>query len=276
MKYRWLIENRKSVREFKETDVHNEILQELMDYGLQIKSPFKVSTKFILIEDGWEKKDVLRGRTGYGGHPVYAPHYIGILSEEKDEFLQNAGYIMEELLLKAVSLELGTCWISVVNQEETKEALGIDSSDHLVALAAIGYPKGHIPYTPKSTSLRMSLNEFIFHKRWDQKPWIEELEMRGLAKILYHIRMAPSWQNLQPWKLIVDDNEIILVVGQENSNTNSKNLLIDAGIMMLYMERIFNEEGLVAKWSLYEEALKKDYEIYSIPKEYHIIGSLHI
>lgn len=272
MRYRWLIENRKSVRQFKEAAVSQEALKELMEYSQQIKGLVDVKTKFQLIDQGWEKSQLLKGKVGYGGNPIDAPYFIALLSQEGDHYLENAGYMMEELLLKAVSLDLATCWVSIGGQE-VKEALGIDSPHQVVALAAIGYPEGQFPYTPKSTTMRVSLNEFVFHRRWDQKPWIEELEMRGLARIFYHIRMAPSWKNSQPWKLILNENEIILVVERESTQGNP---LLDAGIMMLYMERMFNEEGMVAKWSLHNKEKRKEYEAYGIPKNYQIVGSLYI
>lgn len=57
---------------------------------------------------------------------------------------------------------------------------------------------------------------------------------------------------------------------------SKKDLLLDAGIMMLYMENAFKEAGLSAKWSIYKEELDGDFSGYNIPSEYQIIGTLHI
>ncbi|WP_026476914.1 nitroreductase family protein [Alkaliphilus transvaalensis] len=275
MRYRWLIENRISTRDFQELAVDRDKFLQLISYSGEIEGLIpEIKTQFIFIADGKKKTKYLEGKVGYGGHLVTAPHYVGLVSEVKPQHLQNASYQMEELLLKATELDLGSCWLSIEDGDKLKKHLDLNIDGELVALAAIGYPKLHKPYTPKSTSTRMALHEFVYFEKWGTKPITEDIEMRGLANILYHTRMAPSWKNQQPWKLIIDGEEIILVVGGED--VPEKNLLLDSGIMMLYLERIFNEAGFKVKWQLYDDDLKEDYEKYCIPDNYRIIGSLYI
>ncbi len=274
MRYRWLIENRISVRQFQNTQVDRTKLLQLMNYSEEIEGLVEgINTQFIFITDGVQKRDILEGNAGYDGHLIYAPHYIAILSDEKPLYLQNAGYMMEELLLKATELDLGTCWLTVEDGESLKKQLEMKATGRLVALAAIGYPKTRIPFTPKSTSTRIPLEKFVYFKKWGEIPSTEHLELRGLINVLYHTRMAPSWKNQQPWKLLIDGSEIILVVG--GNTIPEKSLLLDSGIMMLYLQRIFNEAGFTVKWIPYDN--KKNYHSkYNIPKEYQIIGSLNI
>lgn len=271
-----LIENRKSVREYQNKQLTASDFRIFEEFLKEIKVlQNDIAINFAFIQDGWKKENILKGRAGYVGNPVLSPNYIALLSDQKDGYLINTAYILEQIVLKAVELGIGSCWLSVENDPSgLKKDLGIDKPGELVAMIALGYPKMHIPFTKKSASSRIAIQDFVFNKVWGKTVYHEELEMMGIEKILYNIRLAPSWANLQPWRLIIDNDQIVLAVGGEA--VNKKHLMLDAGIMMLYMERAFNEEGLVAKWSIYKEELDGDYSEYNIPPEYQIVGTLHI
>ncbi|MBM7614992.1 nitroreductase family protein [Alkaliphilus hydrothermalis] len=275
MRYRWLIENRISVRDFRDIHVDKSKMIQLINYSEGIKGLLEdIKVDFIFVSDGKIKRNLLKGKVGYKGHIVEAPHYIVMTSEEKPQYLQNASYMMEELLLKANELDLGTCWLTVEDEEGLRKDLELTNAGKIVAMAALGYPKGRVPFTPKSTSTRISLYEFVYHEKWGEEPKENELESRGLMNILYHIRMAPSWKNQQPWRLIIDGEKLILVVGGEE--IPQKSLLLDSGIMMLYLERIFNEAGIRVRWELYDDDLENIYETYNIPKDYKVVGCLRL
>jgi len=269
MDYRGLIENYRSIRAFKRESVSQEILKELDQFSKSLRGISEINTQFKIINNGWNVAQVLEGRAGYRGKPVQGPHYVALLSETKGAYLQNGGYIMEALLMKARSMGLGVCWVSVEGPE-VKAALSIEDSRALIALAVIGIPS--IPWcTPlKETVIKTSLNDIVFHRKWDQKPWIEDLEQRGLIKALYHIRMAPSWENRQLWRLLLDDQQIVLLVGPESHREDQ--LLLDGGIMMYFMERIFTEEGFRVSWEVYPRDLLHLYRRYDIPSNYKIIA----
>jgi nitroreductase len=53
----------------------------------------------------------------------------------------NVGIAITHMMLKAVDLGLGTCWIGGFDSLKTKEILALDNNLHVVALLPIGYPK---------------------------------------------------------------------------------------------------------------------------------------
>jgi nitroreductase len=56
----------------------------------------------------------------------------------------NVAIAVTHMMLKAVDLGLGTCWIGGFDAIKAKKILGLDDSLHLAALLPIGYPE-HIP-----------------------------------------------------------------------------------------------------------------------------------
>lgn len=53
----------------------------------------------------------------------------------------NVGIAITQMMLKAVDLGLGTCWIGGFDPLKTKRVLGLDDNLHIVALLPIGYPE---------------------------------------------------------------------------------------------------------------------------------------
>lgn len=53
----------------------------------------------------------------------------------------NVGIAITQMMLKAVDLGLGTCWIGGFDPVKTKEILALDDNLHVLALLPIGYPE---------------------------------------------------------------------------------------------------------------------------------------
>ena len=274
MRYKSLLEERRSCRSFKEEVIDSVHIAELFTYGHHIKRlDDTIYARFVYIDKGLMKGHILSGRVGYNGFLISAPHYVALVSEEKNNYMQNAGYMMEEFLLKTLELGLASCWLTINNEEEElKRELDIKATGKIVAIAALGYPKIPLPYTPKDTSYRESISNFIYIEAWGQKPDQVELETRGLLDILLNLRKAPSWKNHQPWRFIIRQDEILLCVG--GAEVEERQNDIDAGIMMLYMENIFKESGINAKWK--GNFSSSEYNTCKIPAEFNLIGVLKI
>ncbi|MCK9268388.1 MAG: hypothetical protein M0P14_06740 [Alkaliphilus sp.] len=271
-----IVKKRKSVKEYEKKKLGPGKIKIFEKFLTEIKVLQKnIGIKFAFIEDGWGKENILKDRASYMGDLILAPNYIALLSEIKEGYLLNTAYVLEQIVLKAVELDMGSCWLFVERDADNLKAeLGIGAQGKLVAMVALGYPKIHIHSTEEDEDSRIGIHDFIFKDKWGKAICYEELKIADIEKVLHSLRLAPSWANFQPWRLIMHNDQIILTVGGEG--VSKKNLLLDAGIMMLYMESAFKEAGLSAKWSIYKEELDGDFSEYNIPSEYQIIGTLHI
>ena len=139
MNYEALIEERQSLRSFEQKEVSATALQEVERYFGE--------TARILPEIGLELHCVagigtgLEGIAGYGGNAFRAPLYLVVLSEEKEGWLENAGFVSEQLLLKLTELGISACWLTLTDEAATKRALGIESDKKAAALLAVGYAR---------------------------------------------------------------------------------------------------------------------------------------
>ena len=139
MNYAALIQNRKSVREFRDKVVPFSLLE-------QIKTYYQRSVRRLISEIGTEMymfgtdaREALEGAAGYTSFLVGAPQYLVLLSDQHPHGYLNAGFVMEDLILKLTDLELDSCWVPFDDGEAVKSALGIESDRSVAAIAAFGY-----------------------------------------------------------------------------------------------------------------------------------------
>jgi nitroreductase len=65
-------------------------------------------------------------------------------AEEKRAYLLlNAGIAIEHIVLKAVDLGLGSCWIRIFDQAKLVETLALESRYEVAALLPVGWPAEH-------------------------------------------------------------------------------------------------------------------------------------
>lgn len=57
----------------------------------------------------------------------------------------NVGLSISFMMLRAVELGLGTCWVGMFNEDKVKELVGIDPSLRIVGLLAVGHPDQEMP-----------------------------------------------------------------------------------------------------------------------------------
>ncbi|AKL94047.1 nitroreductase [Clostridium aceticum] len=268
MKFTNLIEEVKTIREFKKDAVDKKLIQKVIEAGKEIKGLVEnTATSVVFIENGKEAYAALSGKVGYYGKMMEAPHYIAVVSGEYPYSMENSGYITEWMRLKAWELGLGTCWLNVEDGEETKKILGITELGTVTSFIAIG-----VPYTgifKKDTSgktARKSIKDLVYLEEWGNPCSIEYLDTRAMTNIFYYTKLAPSWSNQQPWQFIIDRDKVLLVMNKEQQQS----MRIDSGIVMLYFQKSAEEEGITGKWELaVGEVMERKY---NIPQEYKLIG----
>jgi len=263
------LKNRKSIREFKKKEVDIETLDNIRSRLMEI-SKEKENIKFKLYEKGELIHSNLQGKAGYAGVMIDAPHYIALEWERDDEkSIIYGSYYMEELITELNNMELDTCWVSIpdVDRELKEKVLG-ESVDKIDYLLAFGYEKSGNPFNPESTSERSSVADIVFDGQIERAIEMEDLRSKGLLDIFYYIRYAPSTKNLQPWRFLLKDDRVQLLLAYEEWE---EHFLIDAGIIMYYFEKMAEYQGMKNSWELIHEGnYEGEYYNYRLIGEYRL------
>lgn len=250
------LRNRKSVREFRKNSVSYEVLDEIKEHLNSIVEENKDKIQFRLYENGKHIYKELEGKGGYAGVMIDSPHYIALELKDRDSSTMIFGaYYMEKLITRLNEMGLGTCWVSVESVgEDLKKRLFGESTGEIDYLLSFGYEKRQNPFNAEPFSERMAIEEFVFDGEIGRGLTINELESKGLADIFYYVRFAPSTKNLQPWRFLIKDNNVELLLAY---NEWDDHLFMDAGIVMYYFEILAKSQGMKAKWELEEETDKE-------------------
>lgn len=122
--------------------------------------------------------------------PWTTPQLITIYSEKTDGWLENAGFLFQQMDLYLQSLGLGACWLGM-GRMHGKTAAVVEGMQFVIMLA-FGHPKGD--------QLRHDLKDF------KRKP-LEQIADQADPR-LEPARLAPSAVNSQPWYFIHEGDTI--------------------------------------------------------------------
>lgn len=167
-----------------------------------------------------------------------------LYSEKKDHYLQNIGYIGEQLDLYLVSKNIGTLWFGIGKTEE-KQYDGLD----FVIMIAIA----------KVDSITKFRKDMYKSKRKDlSEIWLGS-DYVDIGNI---VRFAPSACNTQPWKVEVDSHSMKVYrfkkEGKRGIMPADKVIFynqIDIGIFLCFLELCLEHKGIKVERSLYKDEL---------------------
>ena len=251
MNYSALIQNRKSFREFTDKQVPFSILETLKNYYYNSVRRLVPELKTSLLVFDTAARGALEGAAGYNQFLVGAPQYLVLLSEKQELAHLNAGYIMQDLLLKLNDLELDSCWLTFTDSDEIKDVLGIESPMDVVAIAAFGYGKKavkrlrlnirsmsdvDIKAKYRYMEPKRSVNDLAFVDTWGNNRDLDRYigffdDM--LWEALFAASLAPSYLNRQAYGFLLHDGSISLVSRPDSYNTQIDGDL-SLGIVLLH------------------------------------------
>lgn len=184
------IYERKSIRNYKLDSISGDFIDRILQYEKEL-IPYnsEIDVKMEIIGEA----DIKKHFTGVLN--VKAPYYLAIYSEEKEGYMINAGYLMEQMALYINSKELGTCFLGGAYAKKQKKT---NLLYPFVILLAFGIPKENL-HRKAALAKRLKLQELCIFKNEGS---------RDLRTILEAARLAPSWLNGQPWRFVVYDNRI--------------------------------------------------------------------
>jgi nitroreductase len=160
------IKERRSIREFTDQPVSEKDLLTLIEAAIWAPSGKNNQPwRFVLLTDA-EVRNTIADLTLYRHIVANCQSLIvvyldteAMYDEVKDH--QSAGAAIQNILLTAESLGLGTVWLGQIlkNKHEVNVELGISSRYDLMAVVAVGYPAHR-----NQKSHRKNVNDFILKK----------------------------------------------------------------------------------------------------------------
>ena len=208
------IYKRKSVRQYRMEGLKSETLAEIEDFIKNITplhDEIRVNYKIVT-----ETKNLL---------PVKAPHYILIYSEEKDGYLNNVGFMFQQLDLYLSSRGLGSCWLGMAKPKDKAD----DKKDFVISM---GFGEAlDNPYR--------EISEF---KRKPAEEVYSGIDERSEAA-----RLAPSASNSQNWFFDKQNDKIHVYQKSINALQNvlyGKMNQIDIGIALCHMYIVSLQNGM--------------------------------
>ena len=284
MNYSALIQNRKSVREFTDKKVTSAALAEIGTYYEQSCKRLVPDLRTELRVFGQEAREALEGAAGYNQFLIGAPQYLVLLSEKGELAEENAGYIMEDLVLKLTDMELGTCWLTFTDSARVKEALGIRSELEVAAIAAFGYgakakkrlrinilSMSNVDISAKRHYFdpKRSVEDMVFLGTWGNREAVDEYigffdDM--LWEAFYAASLSPSYLNRQAYGFVIHDGRITLVRRPDEYTTEIDGKL-SLGVVLLHFTSVASAWAGKLQWSFGPEAGR------SLPEGYEAVAS---
>lgn len=180
MEVRKAIEQRRSVRRYKDIPVEDEKLDLLLESArLAPTGSNTQSGRFIVIRD-----EAMREAVARMSHDqkwmTQAPLFIACVADllaripdgapavdeqsplfELKQCIRDVSIQAEHIVLQAEELGLSSCWIAWYTQEEIRRVLAVPQDKYVVGILVIGY--GNETPGPRP---RKSLDEIVHHEKW--------------------------------------------------------------------------------------------------------------
>ena len=192
-----------------------------------------------LVEDIKVKMKIVKDYTTCKRGQEYC---ILLYSEKKDNYLQNIGYIGEQLDLYLVSKNIGTLWFGIGKVEEKQ----LDGLDFVIMIAIAKVDSDDKFRKDMYKSKRKELSEI-----WSGDNYLD------IANI---VRFAPSACNTQPWMVETKEKELKVYrykkPGKRGIMPVDKVIYynqIDIGIFLCFLELCLNKNNIEFDRILYVE-----------------------
>ena len=285
MNYRALIQNRKSTREFTDREINFGQLETIRNYYYNAVRRLIPEIRTELYCFGPGTGAALEGAAGYNQFLVGAPQYLVLLSEKHELAQINAGYVMQDLLLKLADMELDSCWLTFTDSEDIKGVLGIASHMDVVAVAAFGYGRKVVRRLRLNIRSMSNVDLVAKYRYMEPKRSVEDMAFlntwgnnRGLDQYIgffddmlweaiYAASLSPSYLNRQAYGFLLQQGSVSLVSRPDLYNTKIDGDL-SLGVALLHFTAVAEELAGKLHWRFGADAESLD-----LPEGHRIIAS---
>ncbi|MGQ9521930.1 MAG: nitroreductase family protein [Anaerolineae bacterium] len=253
--FRETIRRRHSTRRYTDRPVPDEALAHLLEFAARAPHLTDVPPRVTVISGRERVARILSRYLGVYGLVQGAPHLlVGLIPEESARARLDLGYVLEQVVLEATRRGLSTCWMTgSYHPERAADALERGPEEVVAATVALGYAREdplarfHDGAVRRLVAAhrRRPLEEMVFAGKWGV-PWSPAGADPALVEVLECARLAPSAENRQPWRFVVDSGANLplrlFLTGPSP---------IDAGIVMAHVTLAGAEVGWNGRWVLH-------------------------
>ncbi len=252
------IKERNSVRSYSSRPVEEAFYRELADYIQSVGyGPFGTKPRLKMLDlKPLDKKELKK--LGTYGFIKGARLYILGAVKDRPGAMEDLGYCLENIILKATSLGLGTCWLGgSFKRAAFARQMDLQAGELLPAITPVGYPANEA--SPAERLARLTI------KSRKRKPWselffgpdakapLDEEEAGPYHDPLEAVRLSPSASNRQPWRIVKDETDKFHLYLKESKIYNRilgrvRLQNIDMGIAMCHFAMVAREKDLPGRW----------------------------
>jgi nitroreductase len=204
---------RRSIRKYDDDPLDEKILNDISDHINKLKplhEDIKIDIKIVTGDD-----IKLRGMKR-------ASHYLAVFTEEKEGYLVNIGFMLQQMDLLFSASGIGSCWQGIPTPKNNV----IESSNlKFIILIAFGKPSEPLYRKDISKFKRKSIQEIT--------------DIKDEDSLLEAARLAPSAINHQPWFFTGNSNIVHACSNKPNflkAVLVNKYIPIDVGIAIYHLK----------------------------------------
>ncbi len=167
------LKGRRSIRDYKDKKINITDLNKILDAARYAPSAGNLQNyRFIIVEDG-EKRKKLAEACLDQEFVAKAPISVVVCDDSEDVVrhygkrgklyaIQNCAVVIQNIMLKANDLGLGSCWVGAFDEDKVRAILKIPDSIRPEAIITIGYSneKAEMPR-------RYDLKDLVYFEEWN-------------------------------------------------------------------------------------------------------------
>jgi nitroreductase len=272
---RELIDQRYSCRTYLERPISPEDQQRLLEFmATRTIGPLGSRARFGLLAARAGDRQALR-RLGTYGFIKGATGFIAGAVQRAPRDLEDFGYLLEEVVLFATAMGLGTCWLGGTFTRSTfvRRFGGLERHESMPAVVSTGYigdDGSERIRAREEGDRRFPWSELFFEQQVGEP--LSAASAGRYAAALEAVRMAPSATNKQPWRVVRCGGGAAGVGGGGNGGGGDWHFLlrrtkgygkgsavftalriadlqrVDLGIAMCHFALVARESGLQGRW----------------------------
>jgi hypothetical protein len=266
-----LVRQRFSCRTYLEEPIAVGKQQQLRDLLVSLRvGPLGTALRFDLVAASETDRRDLEGLGTYGFIRNAPGFIVGAMSAGAKD-LEDFGYLMEQAILFATDLDLGTCWLGgTFSKSNFARAISAAGPEQVPAVAAVGHIKdvararNGLLRRQIGADSRLPWEELFFDARF-REPLTPE-KASELAIPLEMVRLGPSASNKQPWRVIKDGDAWHFYLQRTKGYRSgiaarfmdvADIQRLDMGIAMCHFELTARDLGLDGEWTVQEPGLAR-------------------